>query len=39
MALPQDITPVNNVLADSITRGSETPWIETKPSMAWTKVL
>ena len=39
MALPQDIRPVNDALADSITRGLETPWIETKPGMAWTKVL
>src|SRR5205085_1755996 len=39
MALPQDIRPVNNELADSITRSSEIPWIETKPGQAWTKVL
>ncbi len=39
MALPQDIRPVNNELADSITRGADTPWIETKPGLAWTKVL
>ena len=39
MALPQDIRPVNNELADSITRSAEIPWIETKPGMAWTKVL
>ena len=39
MALPQDIRPVNSELADSITRSSEIPWIETKPGEAWTKVL
>lgn len=39
MALPQDIRPVNSELADSITRSSEIPWIETKPGQAWTKVL
>src|SRR5207253_9670059 len=39
MALPQDIRPLNGELADSITRSSEIPWIETKPGEAWTKVL
>ena len=39
MALPQDIRPLNSELADSITRSSEIPWIETKPGQAWTKVL
>ena len=39
MALPQDIRPLNSELADSITRSSEIPWIETKPGEAWTKVL
>ena len=39
MALPQDIRPLNSELADSITRSSEIPWIETKSGMAWTKVL
>ena len=34
MALPQD-----DELADSITRSADIPWIETKPGMAWTKVL
>ena len=37
MALPQDIRPLNSELADSITRSSETPWIETKPGQTWTK--
>ena len=39
MALPQDIRPLNSELADSITRSSEIPWIETKLGQAWTKVL
>ena len=39
MALPQDIRPLNSELADSITRSSEIPWIESKPGQAWTKVL
>ena len=39
MALPQDIRPINNELADSITRSAEIPWIETRPGQAWTKVL
>jgi anti-sigma factor ChrR (cupin superfamily) len=39
MALPQDIRPLNSELADSITRSSQIPWIETKPGQAWTKVL
>jgi anti-sigma factor ChrR (cupin superfamily) len=37
MAL-QDITPINNQLADIIVR-SDAPWIETEPGQAWTKVL
>jgi anti-sigma factor ChrR (cupin superfamily) len=39
MALPQDIRPLNSELADSITRSSEIPWIETKLGQASTKVL
>jgi anti-sigma factor ChrR (cupin superfamily) len=38
MGLMQDITPVNDQLADLITRSSD-PWIETEKGMAWTKVL
>ncbi len=37
MAL-QNISPINDQLADTIVRASE-PWIETSPGMAWTKVL
>ena len=37
MAL-QNISPINDQLADTIVRSSE-PWIETSPGMAWTKVL
>ena len=34
----QDITPINDQLADIIVRADE-PWIETEPGMAWIKVL
>ena len=34
----QDITPINDQLADIIVRADE-PWIETEPGMAWMKVL
>ena len=34
----QDITPLNDQLADIIVRADE-PWIETEPGMAWMKVL
>ena len=34
----QDITPLNNQLADIIVRAEE-PWIETQPGMASMKVL
>jgi len=34
----QDITPINDQLADIIVRADE-PWIETQPGMAWIKVL
>ena len=37
MAL-QDITPLNDQLADIIVRAEE-PWIETEAGMAWMKVL
>ncbi|MCP5178879.1 MAG: cupin domain-containing protein [Pseudomonadales bacterium] len=37
MAL-QDLTPINDQLADIIVRADE-PWIETQPGMAWMKVL
>jgi anti-sigma factor ChrR (cupin superfamily) len=38
MGLMQDITPVNDQLADIIVRASE-PWIEQEKDMAWMKVL
>ena len=38
MGLLQDITPVNDQLADIIVRASA-PWIETEKDMAWMKVL
>jgi hypothetical protein len=34
----QDLTPINDQLADTIVRASE-PWIETHPGMAWMKLL
>ncbi len=37
MAL-QDLTPINDQLADIIVRAEE-PWIETDPGKAWMKVL
>jgi anti-sigma factor ChrR (cupin superfamily) len=38
MGLLQDVTPINDQLADIIVRSSE-PWIETDKDMAWIKVL
>lgn len=34
----QDVTPLNDQLADIIVRADE-PWIETSPGMAWKKIL
>ena len=39
MALPQDISPVNSELMDSLARSSQMDWQETKPGQAWIKVL
>jgi anti-sigma factor ChrR (cupin superfamily) len=38
MGLMQDVTPVNDQLADLIVRANE-PWIEQEKDMAWLKVL
>ena len=38
MGLMQDITPLNDQLADIIVRAAD-PWIETEKDMAWIKVL
>ena len=38
MALPQDISPVNNQLADNVIAASQMEWIETGPGSA-TKIL
>jgi anti-sigma factor ChrR (cupin superfamily) len=38
MGLMQDVTPVNDQLADLIVRANE-PWIEQEKDMAWMKVL
>jgi anti-sigma factor ChrR (cupin superfamily) len=39
MALPQDITPVNPDLMDTLVKAKDAPWIESQPGMAWTKIL
>ena len=39
MPLPQDISPVNSELMDTITRTSQMDWIETHPGMAYMKIL
>lgn len=39
MPLPQDISPVNSELMDSLVRSSQIGWIETKPGQAYLKVL
>lgn len=38
MGLMQDVTPVNDQLADLIVRATD-PWIEQEKDMAWIKVL
>jgi anti-sigma factor ChrR (cupin superfamily) len=38
MGLLQDVTPINDQLADIIVRADE-PWIEMEKGMAWIKVL
>ena len=39
MPLPQDISPINSELMDSMARTSEMDWIETHPGMAYMKIL
>ncbi len=39
MPLPQDISPVNSELMDSVVRSAAMDWIETDPGQAWMKVL
>lgn len=39
MALPQDISPVNSELMDSLAKSSSMDWIETAPGQAYIKVL
>ena len=39
MPLPQDITPVNTGLADTIAQTSKMPWLETHPGKASMKIL
>jgi anti-sigma factor ChrR (cupin superfamily) len=39
MPLPQDINPLADDIMDSVVKASKLDWIETKPGMAWMKVL
>lgn len=39
MALPQDISPVNSELMDTLARSADMDWIETSPGKAYIKVL
>ena len=39
MALPQDISPVNSELVDSLTQSAKMDWIETSPDKAYMKIL
>ena len=38
MALPQDISPVNSELMDSLARSRDMDWIETTPGSAYMKI-
>lgn len=37
--LPQDITPVNSELMDTLVQASTMDWMETAPGQAWMKIL
>lgn len=39
MALPQEITPLNDQLSDTVVAVDKMDWLETAPGMAWIKVL
>ncbi|MEX1147015.1 MAG: cupin domain-containing protein [Sphingomonadales bacterium] len=39
MPLPQDITPLNSQLVDTLIKPDTMDWIETEPGIAWIKVL
>jgi hypothetical protein len=39
MPLPQDITPLNTTIGDTVVKIDELDWIETAPGVAWIKVL
>ena len=39
MALPQDISPVNNELVDTLVRTTDMDWIETTPGTGYMKIL
>ena len=39
MALPQDITPFNESLEDTVVAASDDDWLETEPGRAWVRLL
>jgi anti-sigma factor ChrR (cupin superfamily) len=39
MPLPQDITPLNDQLVDTVIKLGNMEWLETEPGNAWIKVL
>ena len=39
MALPQDISPFDEQLADTVVSASDEDWLETEPGMAWVRLL
>lgn len=39
MPLPQDISPANSELMDTLAKSGKIKWIETEPGQAWMKVL
>ncbi len=39
MALPQDISPVNSELVDTLARSAQMDWIETTPGTGFMKIL
>ncbi len=39
MSLPQDITPLNTHILDSVSKAADAKWVENVPGLAWTRVL
>ena len=39
MPLPQDISPVNSELMDTLVKAGSMEWLETAPGQAWMKIL